>query len=77
VVSPGYQGKHDEDGGGEAEGGRKVATAVPPLVFMEFWRWADQSATGDRMRTGASKAQGVIMALQVKPLERSRTANPQ
>ena len=42
---------------------------VPPLVFLEFWRWADQSATGDRMRSGASKAAGGIMALQIKPLE--------
>jgi hypothetical protein len=77
VVSPGYQGKHEDDGGGEAEGGTKVATAVPPLVFLEFWRWADQSATGDGMCIGASKAAGVIIALQIKPPEGSGTANPQ
>jgi hypothetical protein len=77
VVSLGFQGKHDEDGGGEAEGGRKVARTVPPLVFLEFWRWADQSATGDRLRIGAPKAAGVIMALQIKPLEGSGAAKPQ
>jgi hypothetical protein len=62
VVSPGYQGKHDEDGGGEAEGGRKVATFVPLLVFMAFCRWADQSATGDHSRIDVSKAAGMIIA---------------
>jgi hypothetical protein len=77
VVSPGYQGKHDEDGGGEAEGGRKVAMAVPPLVLLGFWRWADQSATGDQNRIDESKAAGVIIAPQIKPLEGPRTANPQ
>jgi hypothetical protein len=50
---------------------------MPPLVFLEFWRWADQSATGDRMRIGAPKAAGVIMVPQIKSLEWSGTANPQ
>ena len=41
MVSPHYQGKHAVRGGGEAEGGGKVVSFAPPLVFMGIRRWAE------------------------------------